>query len=75
MDNVLQFPVKKKALYEVLKNETEGEKFICFYFNEDGNLSYSWGTELNLLEISYILKVLDIFVSNELQTGVEWGDL
>lgn len=73
MNNVLQFPIKKKELYDVLKTETSGEKFICFYLNEAGEVCYTWGNDVTLKDAAYIEKLISIFVHDEFKDKVEWG--
>lgn len=72
MDNVLQFPAKKIDKYQELKKLFGNGKFISFYINDEGSLSYLWGTDLTIEESTYILKVFDALVSDSLHENIEW---
>ena len=74
MDNIIQFPKKEISEYDAVKKIFGTEKFISFYYDDDGGLCYLWGNNVTLMEMTYIQKILDVFGMDELKANVKWGN-
>lgn len=71
MDNVIKFPKIPGARHRAMCNLLETENYLSFWFDSEGELHYSFGNGMTLEQMTYLLKILGIIVTDTIKSETE----